>query len=169
MQPVVVGYGVPLWALGPFVGAQMAMSTVGALIATTVRRRLGLSRTLLACTVASALALLAGASGVPWLFPLFALPSITFNVLMVQVIDYVARRAPEDQRATTISIGSMISAAGNIVASIAIGVLVDGIGLEGALVISALTLALLAGGAFALWRSAGDTDGDPVAHALAPA
>lgn len=165
MQPVVIGYGVPVWALGPFVGAQMGMSTMGALFATTAKRWLGLPRTLAVSTLACALALLAGASGIPWLFPLFALPAVAYNVLMVHVLDYVARRAPEDQRATTISIGSMIASGGNIAASIAIGVLVDGIGLSGALVISALVLAALSGAVFALWWGAGDHASEPAAPA----
>ncbi|MDA0364742.1 MAG: MFS transporter [Chloroflexi bacterium] len=161
IQPVVVGYGVPVWALGLFVGAQMAMATLGSLLATTVKRWFGLPLTFAGSTLACALALLAGASGVPWLFPLFALPAIAFNVLMVHVIDYVARRAPEDQRATTISIGAMIASGGNVVASLAIGVLIDSVGLGAALTISAFMLAALTGGAFALWWRAGDHASEP--------
>jgi len=157
LQPLVVGYGLPVWSLGPFVAAQLALASVGSLIATPVTRVLGLRGAMLLTSVAGALSLLAGAFGTLWLFPLFLLPSITFNVLYVQIIDFIARRSPEHQRATTISIGSAMSSALTVAGTIAAGVLTDGIGLNGALAVTALTLAGLSVATFLVWVRAGDT------------
>ena len=149
----------PLWTLGLFVAAQLGLSTVGSLAATTVKRALGLPATMLLMPLLGALSLLAGASGVPWLFPLFIVPSITFNVLYVQVVDFVTRRAPEQQRATTISIGSMVASLANVGSTVAVGALVDAIGLGGALAAAGLTGGALSVAVFLLWWGGGDTAG----------
>ncbi len=167
MQPVVAGYGVPLWTLGLFVAAPLALSTVGSLLAAPMKRWLGLPATFLLMPLLGALALLAGASGVPWLYPLFILPSITFNVLYVHVIDFITRRAPDELRATTISIGAVMASLANIASTVAVGALVDGIGLGGALAAAGIVFAALSAGAFALWLGAGDVATEPAPSATA--
>jgi hypothetical protein len=161
LQPVVVGYGVPLWSLGVFAGAQMLLSAAGSLMAAPARRLLGLRTLFWLMPVGGALALLAGASGVIWLFPLFILPSITFNVLYVHVTDFIARRVTDHQRATAISVASFASSFANIGAAVALGVVADAASLRLALVVAALALAALSLAAFAAWAGGGDLDAEP--------
>ncbi|MBM3140061.1 MAG: MFS transporter [Chloroflexi bacterium] len=161
MQLVIVGYGAPLWALGPLVGAQMGLSAVGSLLAAPAKRRLGLRGSFLLMSVGGALSLLAGASGVPWLFPVFILPSVTFNVIHVQVTNYLAQRVPEERRATTISIGSMMASTANVAGALSIGASADPLGLRATLTAAGLVLAGASAVAFALWLRAGDHESEP--------
>ena len=98
LQPVIVGYGVPLWTLGLFISAQLALSSAGAWSASSIGRLLGLRRTLWTMGVVSTVALFGGASGLIWLFPLFVMPSVSWNVLHIHVTDFLSRRSPASGR-----------------------------------------------------------------------
>ncbi|MQA00278.1 MAG: MFS transporter [Dehalococcoidia bacterium] len=164
-QPVVLDYGVPLWTLGLFVGAQMALAAVGSWVAAPLGRVLGLRHVLWSMPLVSALALLAGASGVPWLFPLFILPAFGWNVLYVHVTDYVSRRAPERVRATAVSVGSMVASVTSVVAGLGLAWLADRAGLGAALTAAAFVLCVLTAFAYLVWWRAGDHRTEPPAGA----
>ncbi len=161
LQPIVVDYGVPVWMLGFFVGAQMAVSAGGALSASTIGRRLGLRRTMQTMAMLAALSLFGGASGVIWLFPLFILPSLAFNVIHPHFADYISRRSPERERATTLSLGTLTERLAMIPASLLLALAVDRWGMHAALAIAGSVLFVLATAAYLEWVRSGDTEMEP--------
>ena len=52
----------------------------------------------------STVALFGGASGVIWLFPLFIMPSVAWQVMHVHVTDFISLRARTGEQATVLSI-----------------------------------------------------------------
>jgi MFS family permease len=162
IQPV-VDYGVPLWMLGLFSGTQMALSAAGAWSAASVGRRLGLRRTMQTMAMLSALALFGGASGVIWLFPVFILPSVTFNVIHPHFADYISRRSPERERATTLSLGTLTERLVMIPATLLLAVAVDAWGMHTALALAAGVLFTLVVLAYLEWARSGDTEIEPTA------
>jgi MFS family permease len=165
VQPVIVGYGVPLWTLGLFISAQLALSSASAWSASSIGRLLGLRRTLWAMGVLSTVALFGGASGLIWLFPLFIMPSVSWQVLHVHVTDFLARRSPARERATVLSIDALTWRVVSIPVSLLMAAVIDrsglGIGLAGAG--AALLVAVIA--THVAWARSGDTEMEP---AVAP-
>lgn len=165
MQPIVLGYGVPVWAIGFFVAVQMIVAAAGSWVADLVGRVLPLRHLLWIAPAASAAALLAGASEVIWLFPLFILPGIGWNVLWPHFAEFVARRAPDQQRATVISIANLAASIAVVIASPATGYAIDRLGLATALIGTVVALLAMTGVAYAVWWTAGDHEADPIARA----
>ena len=163
IQPIVFGYGVPVWAIGFFVAAQMATSAIGSWVAEAVGRVIPLRHLFWAAPVASALALIAGASGTWWLFPVFILPSAGWNVLWPHFADYVARRAPDRQRATVISIANLVSGVAIVISAPLTGLAIDRIGLAPALSGTAALLLAAALLSYRAWWRAGDHAAQPIA------
>ena len=161
LQPLVLSYGVPLWTLGLFAGAQMAMGALGAWSAGMAGRRLGLRRMFSSMLALSALALLGGASGVIWLFPVFILPSIAWNVLNPHVTDYLARRAPDTERATVLSMMNFAAGLANVIVALVLASIIDGLGLRTTLAVAALAFAVAGLVVYLLWVTSGDTDIEP--------
>lgn len=161
LQPVVVDYGVPLWTLGLFSGAQMAVSSGGAWSASTVGRRLGLRRMMQTMTMLAALSLFGGASGVIWLFPLFVLPSLTFNVMSPHFADYISRRSPTRERATMLSLGTLTERLAMIPATLLLAVAVERWGMHAALALAGGVLFALVAAAYLAWVRSGDTEIEP--------
>src|SRR5690606_22849738 len=122
---------------------------------------LGLRHVLWSMPLMSGLALTAGASGVPWLFPLFILPAFGWSVLYVHATDFIARRAPERIRATAVSVGSMVASVTSVAAGLALALLADRAGLGVALTAAALVLAALTALAYLAWWRAGDRTTEP--------
>ncbi|RJQ07622.1 MAG: MFS transporter [Dehalococcoidia bacterium] len=155
-QPVVLSYGVPVWSLGLFVGSQLAFSALSAAIADRLGRRIGLIAIFLAMPLISALALLGGATGVIWLYPIFILPSLGWNVLWPYVSDYIARRVEDNVRATALSVASVLVHLTSVALLPLFGFAIDRRGLDAGLAIASLGLALTALALFAVWWRAGD-------------
>ena len=161
MQPIVLWYGVPLWALGGFVAAQMAAATLGSWAAHPVGAAVPLRHLLWAMPVMSTLSLIAGVGHEGAWFAVFILPSIGWNVLSPHFMDYVARRAPDAERATVISVTSVIGHVTTIVTSLVAGRVIDTAGLDTALVGAAIALTAASALAYAAWWRAGDLDAAP--------
>jgi len=155
-QPVALAYGVPVWSLGLFVGAQLAFSAGCAAIADRLGRRAGLTLLFLAMPLVSALALLGGAGGMLWLYPVFILPSLGWNVLWPHVTDYIARRVDGGVRATALSVASVLDQLTSAAALPLFGYAIDRHGLDAGLAIASAALAALVVAAFVFWWSGGD-------------
>lgn len=155
-QPFVVDAGLPTWTLGGFAAALMLAGGAGAASAGRLGRQFGLRRTLAVLPMLAAVALLGGASGLIWLFPLFALSAFAYNGLQPLVSDYISRRVPDGERATALSYNQVSAQIAAILAMLALGVAADRVGLGWSLagVSAALVLVSLAG--FALWQRVGD-------------
>ena len=161
LQPVIVGYGVPLWTLGLFISAQLALSSAGAWSASSVGQLLGLRRTLWTMGMVSTAALFGGASGLIWFFPLFIMPSVSWNVLHVHVTDFLSRRSPAREGATVLSINALTWRVVAIPVSLLLAAVIDrsglGTGLAGAG--AALLVAVIA--TYVAWARSGDTAMEP--------
>ena len=165
VQPVVLGYGVPLWTLGLFISAQLALASAGAWSASSIGHLVGLRRTLATMGMGAAAALFGGASGLIWLFPLFILPSVAWNVMHVHVTDFLSRRARAGERATVLSINALTLRVVAIPVALLLAAVLDryglGIGLGGAG--AALLVAVI--GTYLAWARSGDIEIEP---AIAP-
>ena len=165
LQPVVIAYGVPLWSLGLFVSVQLAVSALGAWSASSIGHLLGLPRTLWTMGVVSTVALFGGASGLIWLFPLFIMPSVSWNVLHVHVTDFLSRRSPARERATILSLDALTWRVIAIPVSLLVAAVIDrstvGLGLASGG--AALLVAVIA--TYVAWARSGDTEMEP---AVAP-
>ncbi len=161
MQPIVVGYGMPVWAVGVFVAVQMIVSAAGSWAADLVGRVVPLRHLLWIAPAGSTASLLAGATEVVWLFPLFILPGIGWNVLWPHFAEFVSRRAPDQQRATVISITNMAASAAVVVISPATGLAIDRLGLVPALGATVGALLLVTAAAYGAWWRAGDHEPAP--------
>ena len=155
-QPIATELGAPVWSLGAIAATMTISSALGGWMSAATERRLGLPRTLAVAGVAVPLALLAGAAGARALFPLILLSPLAWNVLHPLVADYLARRTPDRERATVLSLNSMASQLATVMATPAVGLLVDGRGTGTALLASAAALSLVLAGAYALWRARGE-------------
>lgn len=156
LQPVAISYGAPVWSLGIFVGVQLAFSALSAAIADRLGRRIGLTAVFLSMPLISALALLGGVGGHAWLYPVFILPSLGWNVLWPYVTDYIARRVDDDIRATALSVASVTTHLMTIAALPLIGLGIDRRGRDEGLVLAAVVVALASLAVFAIWWRAGD-------------
>lgn len=161
MQPIVVGYGMPVWAVGVFVAVQMIVAAAGSWVADAVGRLVPLRHLLWSAPAGSALSLAAGASEVIWLFPLFILPGIGWNVLWPHFAEFVARRAPDQQRATVISIANLAASLAVVAVSPLTGLAVDRLGLTPALLVVAGALTAVTALAYLVWWRAGDHEVGP--------
>ncbi len=160
-QPVVLNYGVPVWSLGLFVGAALLLSSAGSWWAAPIGQRLGLGPTLISMALLCSVTLLGGASGMIWLYPLFVMPAVGMNVLYPHVTDFLSRRVPDSQRATVLSIGSLVARLGGLLSAVLLGTLVDRSGLGGGLAVASVVLTVLALAAYVIWARSGDTQLEP--------
>jgi len=160
-QPILVGEGVAVWALGWIAAAMMLVSAAGSWSSGHFGRTVGLDRSLRLLPAAAALALLGGASQLLWLFPLFALARFSHAALHPLVAEYLASRVPGEERATVLSVNQMAAWIATIVITLGLGLAVDRSGLGPSLaVVSGLLLAVTVG-AYLLWRAAGDREARP--------
>lgn len=160
-QPVVLDYGVPLWTLGLFSGTQLALSSAGALSSARIGRSLGMRRMMLTMGTLGAVAIFGGAAGLIWLFPLFILPSVTWNVIHPHVADYLSRRTTANERATTLSLGTLSERLAMIPLTLLLAAAVDRWGLHGALWAAGAALFLLVLASYFEWARSGDTEVEP--------
>ena len=167
-QPLLVGQGAPVGALGWAAAALMLVAAAGGWTADACRRRLGVGGSLLALPALGALALAAGGSGALWLFPLIALAPFAQNALHPIAAVYVSRRVPDAERATALSFEQFAAQIGAVAAMLALGALVDRTGLGAALAGAGAALLAIAAVAFLLWRRAGDRGLAPAADAFPP-
>lgn len=162
-QPFLREAGVPLWGIGLGVAAQMGLAAVGSWIAEPVGRRLGLRRTFWLMPAMSALALMAAAPGVAWLFPVFILPSLGWNVMYPHFTEYLARHTPEAVRASVISVSNVISGLASVIVVPLTGLGVDRLGLRPTVLLLAAGLTVLIALAYLAWARASDP-GDEGGH-----
>lgn len=160
-QPVALSYGVPVWSLGLFVGAQLAFSALSAAAADRIGRHMGLVAIFLAMPLLSALALLGGIGDSAWLYAVFILPSLGWNVLWPYVSDYIARRVEDQIRATALSVASVLMHLTAVAVLPLLGFAIDRRGLDAGLGIAAAGLAFASFAVFAIWWGAGDRDSVP--------
>ena len=109
----------------------------------------------------SALALASGAAPVIWLFPVFILPGIGWNVLWPHFADFVSRRAPDQQRATVISMANFVAGGATVIIAPLTGLAVDRLGMAPALIATSALLTLVVLLAYLVWWRAGDHVADP--------
>lgn len=157
-------HDIAIWVIGLFVASQLLVSTVGSLLAAPLVRRFGLRLTVATMALVGPLSLLAGTAGVVWLMPVFILPSITYNVLFIHVIDFLSRRVPDSQRATTVSLASMAAQVGFIAVAFSFGRVADARGIETALVAGSIVFTSVAATGLAIWLRSGDTNVEPAAR-----
>jgi predicted MFS family arabinose efflux permease len=105
---------------------------------------------------------LAGAAGQRlWLFPLMLLAPFGWNVLYPLLSDYLSRRVPDDERATTLSIAQGVVQVGGMVATLGLGVAVDRGGTQSALAAATIALLVLVALCYWRWRRAGELEIEP--------
>jgi MFS family permease len=160
-QPVLMAHGAPIWSLGIFIAAQMLVGAAGSWLAGPISERLGLRWLFLIMPLASALSLLAGASDMPWTYALFIFPAAGFHLIFPHASGFLARRVTERERATVISLASMIASATSVVITPLLGLLVDRRGLDTAFVTAGAGLAALSLLAYLAWVTSDDTSRDP--------
>jgi len=164
-QPVLLSFGLPVWSLGIFVAVQMLVGAGGSYIAGGVGERLGLRPVFLFVPLISSLSLLAGVSDWPWMYAFFMLPAAGFHLVFPHASGFLARRVDEGERATVISMASMVASAATVVVTPALGLLVDRASLDAGLIAASLGLATLGLLAYLAWVTSGDTRRDPKAGA----
>ncbi|MEZ4504056.1 MAG: MFS transporter [Dehalococcoidia bacterium] len=157
-QPIVIDAGAPVWSLGGFATAILLVSGLGGWSSGTLLGRYGLNRTLRVLVAFTGLALFSGAFEVLWLFPLFILPAFVFEAVHPLVADYLARRVPDGERATMLSINELAAQIGGIVVTVALGIAVDRLGTGISLAALGVAMLLFGLGAYALWRREGDLE-----------
>lgn len=160
-QPVLVAGGAPVWSLGGFYAGILLGSTLGGWWAGALGARLGLARTLGILGPLSCLALAAAAGQRLWLFPVMLTAPFAWSVLFPLLSDYLARRVPDDERATTLSISQMVVQVGGIIATVAIGGVIDREGTQPALAAASVGLLVLTALAYWRWRAAGELEIEP--------
>lgn len=160
-QPALVAGGAPIWSLGAFSGAILLGSSAGGWVAGAVARRFGFARSLGVLAPVTALALLGAAAERLWLFPLMLLAPFGWNVLYPLLSDYLSRRVPDDERATTLSISQAVSQVGGLVATLGLGIAVDRGGLARTLEVTTVALLVLIGLAYWRWLAAQDRTIEP--------
>ena len=160
-QPILVGGGVPVWALGWVAAAMMLVATAGAWSSWRVRQRVGLSRSLALLPAIGALGLLGGASGLLWLFPVFACAMFVREALHPLVVEYISRRVPDGERATVLSVHQLAAWCATIAISLGLGLAVDRVGLGTSLAAASAVLLVIVIAGYALWRAAGDREPYP--------
>ena len=154
-------FGFPIWSLGIFVAVQMLVGAGGSYLAGAVGERLGLRVLFLFVPLISALSLLAGISDWPWMYGFFMLPAAGYHLVFPHASGFLARRVREGERATVISMASMVSSTATVAVTPVIGLLVDNSSLDTGLAAASLGLAALGLFAYAAWATSGDTVRDP--------
>jgi len=153
--------GVPLWGIGTGVAAQMGLGAIGSWLADPVGRRIGLRRVFWVMPIGSAIALVAAAPGTAWLFPVFILPTLGWNLMYPHFTVYLARRAPEALRASVISVSNVISGVAALIVVPVVALGMDHLGFRPTLLLLAAGLTTAATVAYVAWsRAEGDTDLD---------
>lgn len=160
-QPILVGEGVPVWALGWVAAGMMLVAAAGGWSSWRVRQRFGLSRSLAVLPALAALGVLGGASGMLWLFPVFTCAMFAREALHPLVVEYLSRRVPDGERATTLSVHQLAAWLATIGISLGLGLFVDRVGLGTALAAASAVLVVIVLVAYVLWRSAGDRQSYP--------
>ena len=161
IQPVVVGYGMPVWVVGIFVAVQLLVAALGGWVSDVIGRAVPLRHLFWGAPADSALALVAGTSEVIWLFPVFILPGVGWNVLWPHFAEFVSLRAPDQQRATVISLANFGVGVATVVTLPVVGYGIDRLGLQPVILATSVVLCATAALAYAAWWRAGD-------HLVAP-
>ncbi len=146
--------GVPLWGIGIGVAGQMVVGALGSWLAAPVGRRLGVRRVFGMMPVVSSLALFAAVPGTAWLFPVFVLPALGWNLMYPHFTVYLARRAPEAVRASVISVSNLVTGIASVIVVPIVALGMDRLGFRPTLVLLALALATAGVIAYLAWSAA---------------
>jgi predicted MFS family arabinose efflux permease len=161
-QPILVGEGVPVWALGWIAAGMMLVAATGSWSSGRFGRTLGLDRSVGLLSALGALALFGGATQLLWLFPVFAFALFARNALHPLVVEYLSRRVPDGERATVLSVHQLAAWIATIGVTLGLGLAVDRGGLGPSLAVASAALLAIVVGAYLLWRAAGDRASRPV-------
>jgi hypothetical protein len=155
LQPYAAGLGIPVWALGPIVLLRGLGAVGGSLLADRVAGRLGAGRVLIGTQAITVLCMALMAFAVtPPIMALFVVTSLASGLLRPVLSGMLNAEVPSEQRATILSLQSLlwtVFLAGVEPVLFAAG---DRIGLPVAIGGSAAVLASVAAVLLGLWRRA---------------
>ena len=155
MQPFLTGHGVKVAFIGFIQTPVRVMGMVGALVAYQVTSRLGIRGAFIAAPLLMGGAYLTlGAWDAVYAFAAFPFIFFVNSLLLPPASDYLNRRIPSSQRATILSLRTMLSSLGAAILVPALGVAADGISLRAAFWITGSVVVVLLPPALVLWLRA---------------
>ena len=162
MQPFLTGHGVDVVFLGFIQTPVRIAGIVGALAAYWATTRLGTRGAFLgAPLLLGAGYLLLGAWDNVYAFAAFPLISFTSSLLMPPATDYLNRRIPSNQRATILSLRTMLISLSAALLTPGLGVVADQLSLRAVFWVSAAVVGVLLPLALALWLRADLREHEP--------
>lgn len=167
-QPFLADHGVDVGILGFLLTPVRVMGMIGALVAYRVTARLGTRGAFLAAPLLMGSAyLVLGAWDSVYAFAAFPLVAFMNSLLLPTASDYLNRRIPSNQRATILSLRTMLASLWAALLLPALGATADGTSLRAVFGISAGLAAVLLPLALGLWLRADRREGE-AAEARAP-
>jgi MFS family permease len=155
MQPFLTDHGVELAFIGFIQTPVRLMGMVGALVAYQVTARLGIRAAFIAAPLLMGGAYLTlGAWDAVYAFAAFPFIFFVNSLLLPPATDYLNRRIPSSQRATILSLRTMLSSLGAAILVPALGVAADEISLRAVFWINAAVVGALLPLALGLWLRA---------------
>ena len=167
MQPFLTGHGIDVAFVGFLQTPVRVMGIAGALIAYSATTRLGTRGAFLtAPLILVAAYVMLGAWDSVYAFAAFPLVAFVNALLLPTATDYLNRRIPNNQRATVLSLRTMLVSLWAALLTPAMGVAADALSLRAAFWISAAVVAFAIPVALALWLRA-DRNESEAATAMA--
>ncbi len=155
MQPFLTGHGVDVVFIGFLLTPVRVMGMVGALVAYQATARLGTRAAFLAAPLLMGAAYLTlGTWDTVYAFAAFPFIFFMNSLLLTPATDYLNRRIPSNQRATILSLRTMLSSLGAALLVPALGVAADELSLRAVFWITAAVAGVLLPLALGLWLRA---------------
>lgn len=155
MQPFLTGHGVDVAWVGFIQTPVQVMGMAGALVAYQATARLGTRGAFLAAPLLMGAAYLwLGAWDAVYAFAAFPLISFVNSLLLPPATDYLNQRIPSNQRATILSLRTMLVSLGAALLEPGLGVTADMLSLRAVFWVSAGVVAVLLPLVLALWLRA---------------
>jgi len=155
LQPYAAGLGIPIWALGPIVLLRGLGAAFGSLLADRVSGWLGSGRVLIGTQAVTVLCMALMAFAVtPPIMALFVVTSFASGLLRPVLSALLNAEIPSEQRATIISLQSLLWTVFLAAVEPVLFALGDRTGLPFAIGGSAIVLAIVASVLLGLWRRA---------------
>ncbi|MCH7511371.1 MAG: MFS transporter [Chloroflexi bacterium] len=169
MQPFLADHGVDVGIMGFVLTPARVMAIIGALVAYRVTARLGTGGAFMAAPLLMGAGyLLLGAWDTVFAFAAFPLIHFTNSLLMPPATDYLNRRIPNNQRATVLSLRTMLVSVWAAVLMPLLGVTADFASLRAVFWIAAGVSVVALPLALGLWRQADRREGEEATEALSP-
>ena len=163
MQPFLVGHGVAVGAIGFLLTPVRVTAMVGALIAYRATALLGTRRVFMAAPLAMVGAyLLLGGWNVVYAFAAFPLIAFMNSLLMPAATDYLNQRIPNSQRATILSLRTMLASLWMVSLEPALGFTADAASLQAVFWVAAGVVGIVVPLALAFWWQADRQESDRV-------